>query len=81
MQNKYLFLLFLKDGKVVLLGVNHWKNTSLHLAEFRAILPNQPKEIQGAAMNVDGVRKCVEWEDLIYDDDDSVSVCNPLRNQ
>jgi len=53
----------------------------LHLAEFRAILPNQPKEIQGAAMNVDGVRKWVEWEDLIYDDDDSVSVCNPLRNQ
>ena len=46
----------------------------MHLAEFRAILPNQPKEIQGAAMNVDGVRKWVEWEDLIYDDDDFVSV-------
>jgi len=61
-------------GEVVLLGVNHGNNTSLHLAEFRANLPNQPKEIQGAAMNVDGIRKWVEWEDLIYDDDDFVKV-------
>ena len=46
----------------------------MHLAEFRANLPNQPREIQGAAMDVDGVRKWVEWEDLIYDNDDFVKV-------
>ncbi|QEE18128.1 aminoglycoside N(3)-acetyltransferase [Promethearchaeum syntrophicum] len=67
-------------GKVVLLGVNHGNNTSLHLAEFRAQLPNQPKEIQGAAMSVDGVRKWIEWEDLVYDDDDFVTVGEAFEN-
>ena len=62
------------NGKVVLLGVNHGNNTSLHLAEFRAKIPNQPKEIQGAAMIVNGKREWVEWEDLIYDDGDFVTV-------
>lgn len=50
------------DGQVLLLGVEHWNNTSLHLAEFRAEYPGKRLLPAGAAIMVDGKRQWVEYE-------------------
>jgi aminoglycoside 3-N-acetyltransferase len=55
------------DGRVLLLGVNHGVNTSLHLAEHRARIPH-PVEKQGSAMWVNGRRRWVEYDLFAYDD-------------
>lgn len=54
------------DGHVLLMGVGHGNNTSLHLAEYRAKLDNRRTERQGAAVFVDGERQWVEY-DLVID--------------
>jgi aminoglycoside 3-N-acetyltransferase len=58
------------DGHVLLLGVDHWNNTSLHLAEFRAAYPGKRTVRTGSAMLVDGVRQWVEYDTLLTDPDD-----------
>lgn len=55
------------DGWVLLLGVDHGNNTSLHLAEARAEIP-RVMEPAGAPMLVDGVRQWVTWEEMRWDD-------------
>ncbi len=50
------------DGHVLLLGVEHWNNTSLHLAEFRAKYPGKRTETTGSAMLVNGKRTWVTYE-------------------
>ena len=52
------------DAKVVLLGVGHSKNTSLHLAEYRAEWPGKRRLAQGSAITVDGRRTWVSYEEL-----------------
>jgi aminoglycoside 3-N-acetyltransferase len=58
------------DGHVLLLGVDHWNNTSLHLAEFRAHYPGKRNLRTGSAMLVDGRRQWVTYETLVTDPDD-----------
>ncbi len=58
------------DGHVLLLGVDHFNNTSLHLAEFRADYPGKRNLRTGSAMLVDGRRQWVEYETLLTDPDD-----------
>lgn len=58
------------DGWVLLLGVTHARNTSLHLCEYRATFPGRKTERQGAPVLVDGRRRWVEFEDLAWDEDD-----------
>ena len=58
------------DGFVLLLGVDHGNNTSLHLAEIRAAFPGKATMPQGAPMLVNGQRQWVEFVDLVYDADD-----------
>ena len=50
------------DGHVLLLGVDHWNNTSLHLAEFRAKYPSKRNLRTGSAMLVNGRRQWVTYE-------------------
>jgi aminoglycoside 3-N-acetyltransferase len=52
------------DGQVLLLGVGHLSNTSMHHAEYRA--DNSWKQIvkNHAPVLVNGVRKWVETEDI-----------------
>lgn len=50
------------DGYVLLLGVTHWNNTSLHLAEERADYPGKSTLLTGSAILVDGTRQWVEYE-------------------
>ncbi|MBP7961825.1 MAG: AAC(3) family N-acetyltransferase [Caldilineaceae bacterium] len=57
-------------GWVLLLGVPHANNTSLHLAEYRADFPGKANETQGAPMLVNGQRRWVEFETLAVDSDD-----------
>jgi aminoglycoside 3-N-acetyltransferase len=57
------------DGDVLLLGVGHGSNTSLHLAEYRVDTP--PRTRNGAAVSTaDGGRVWTWWEDVAVDEDD-----------
>ena len=58
------------DAKILLLGVTHANNTSLHLAEHRAVYPAKKIVTQGAAWMVAGQRRWITWDDLDYDDED-----------
>jgi aminoglycoside 3-N-acetyltransferase len=58
------------DGWVLLLGVGHDSNTSLHLAEYRANFPGKALCRQGAPLLVDGVRQWVTFEDLDFGNTD-----------
>jgi aminoglycoside 3-N-acetyltransferase len=58
------------DGWVLLLGVGHANNTSLHLAEYR-LPPEKQHIIQKAApLTIDGQRRWVAYEDLRLNCDD-----------
>jgi aminoglycoside 3-N-acetyltransferase len=61
--------LYTLDGYVLLLGVGHDNNTSLHLAEHRANFPKQYVR-QGSAVFVEGERQWVAFDDLDWDDED-----------
>ncbi|MEM7800840.1 MAG: AAC(3) family N-acetyltransferase [Chloroflexota bacterium] len=58
------------DAEVLLLGVTHWNNTSLHLAEFRASYPGKSVEQSGCAILVDGQRRWVEYQGFSTSSDD-----------
>jgi len=62
--------LYQLDGHILLLGVPHENNTSLHLAEYRATWPGKRTFQEGTAMMVDGVRQWVTFEMLDLDSDD-----------
>jgi aminoglycoside 3-N-acetyltransferase len=61
------------DGDVLLVGVGHDRNTSLHLAENRATYPKRFPP-RGAPMRIAGRRRWVEYEDLHHDDSDFARV-------
>ena len=62
-----------RDGDVLLLGVGHGVNTSLHLAENRADYP-KGTETDGSPVLVDGERAWVEYENVVEDTDDFPAV-------
>jgi aminoglycoside 3-N-acetyltransferase len=57
------------DASILLLGVGHLNNTSLHLGEGRAPA-RRPIIVEGAPMMVEGRRQWVTYEALEYDADD-----------
>lgn len=58
------------DAKVLLLGVGHGNNTSLHLAEVRSFRAGHPTIKQGAAVMIEGERRWVAYDELDTDTDD-----------
>jgi aminoglycoside 3-N-acetyltransferase len=58
------------DGQILLVGVNHENNSSIHLAEYRSNFPGKKYTNTGCAMLVNNQRKWVEWEELDVDPDD-----------
>ncbi len=58
------------DAFVLLLGVGHASNSSMHLAEDRAEWPGKKVAACGVPMMVDGSRKWVVYEALDHDSDD-----------
>ncbi|KTG08073.1 aminoglycoside N(3)-acetyltransferase [Haloferax profundi] len=69
-----------RDGKVLLLGVGHDNNTSLHLAEYRADF--EKDHVQSAAPLLrDGERVVVEYEDIEIDTEDFEAVGADFESQ
>ncbi|MNE47181.1 SPBc2 prophage-derived aminoglycoside N(3')-acetyltransferase-like protein YokD [compost metagenome] len=66
--------LYKLDGYVLLIGVGHDKNTSLHLAETRASFPSKRYENESSAMLVDGQRKWVTYRTQVVLDDDFIQL-------
>lgn len=62
--------LYHHDAGVLLLGVGHGNNTSLHLAEHRADWPSKSTSERGGPVMVDGDRQWLTWTDLDHDEDD-----------
>lgn len=62
------------DARVLLLGVGHDNNTSLHLAEYRANFPGKSLTENGAPLLVNGRREWVTFEDVQTDDSDFVAI-------
>lgn len=58
------------DGWVLLLGVGHDSNTSLHLAEYRAEYPGKKLIENGAPLLFEGQRQWVKMQDIEFDDSD-----------
>lgn len=58
------------DADVLLLGVGHDRNTSLHLAEYRASWPGKRHTTFGSPVMIDGTRHWLEVDDLDFDDSD-----------
>lgn len=64
--------LYALDGHVLLLGVDHGNNTSLHLSEARSGLPELVTD--GAPVVIDGQRQWVEVTHLDDDADDFAAI-------
>ncbi len=58
------------NGYVLLLGVGHNNNTSLHLAEYRAEYDGKRATTAHAPMLVNGEREWVSFSDIDWDDSD-----------
>lgn len=62
------------DGYVLLLGVGHDRNTSIHLAEYRATFPGKRTIPTAAPLLIDGQRQWVAFQVLDYNDEDFVQI-------
>jgi len=52
------------NGKILLLGVSHENNSSLHLAEYRSDFPGKHYRLNRSAIRIDNERKWIEWKEL-----------------
>ena len=64
------------DGHVLLIGVNHSVNTSLHLAEHRADYPGKRYVRESSAILVDGKRQWVTYQTLDLQANDFATIGN-----
>jgi len=62
--------LYEMNAKVLLMGVGHASNTSLHLGEHRSTWPSKTTYTEGVPVMVDGVRQWVNYDDLETCEDD-----------
>jgi aminoglycoside 3-N-acetyltransferase len=68
-----------KDGAVLLLGVGYDKNTSFHLAEYKAKYPSKMVVRDGFPIMRDGVRKWECFDDILYNSDDFPTIGEGLE--
>jgi aminoglycoside 3-N-acetyltransferase len=73
--------LYAMDGYILLLGVDHGNNTSLHLAENRANWSGKLFIHEGTAMMVKGVREWVSFKMMSLDTDDFNTIGNAYESQ
>jgi aminoglycoside 3-N-acetyltransferase len=62
--------LYERGAQVLLLGVTHMNDSSLHLAEFRAKGIRRPAFHAGAPVLIGGVRRWVVYDEFDYDNDE-----------
>ena len=58
------------DALVLLLGVTHSRNTSLHLAEYRTAVPTVAPKRHSAPLRINGERQWASYDDLDNESDD-----------
>jgi aminoglycoside 3-N-acetyltransferase len=58
------------DGWVLLLGVDHSVNSSLHLAEYRARYAGKTEVVSGAPLLIGGHRRWIRFRDINISSDD-----------
>ena len=64
------------DGYILLIGVNHSSNTSLHLAEYRANYPGKRSIQESSAILIDGKRQWVKYRTLDLKANDFATIGN-----
>ena len=69
-ENSPLARIYDVDGFVLLLGVGHSRNTSIHLAEYRADFPTKRVVEEGAPVSQDGSKIWTTFEDIDVDASD-----------
>lgn len=69
-ENSPLGKLYNLDGYVLLLGVNYDKNTSFHLAEYKAKYTGKRFIKDGFPVIVGGKKEWCEYDDILYHSDD-----------
>lgn len=69
------------DGYVLLIGVGYDKNTSLHLADARAVYPGKHQTTEHSAVMVNGERKWVAYETLYVDGKDFGEIGEAFERQ
>lgn len=66
--------LYAHDGWILLLGVGHGNNTSLHLAEYRAVWSGKKNEWNGASVTVGGRRQWVTFDNVFLDESEFAQI-------
>jgi aminoglycoside 3-N-acetyltransferase len=69
------------DGWILLLGVGHGNNTSLHLAEYRAEYPGKKMLSNGCSACVDGKKQWIEYPSLNLDESDFTKIGTAYEQQ
>ena len=62
------------DGKVLLIGVDYNKNTSIHLADVRAEYPGKHNSVEHSAVMENGKRVWKAYETLFVDGEDFIDI-------
>ena len=75
-----LAALYRLDAWVLLLGIGHANNTSLHLAEYRADFKAKRWHEEGAPVIENGERHWITFEDLRVDDEDFSKIGESFSN-
>ena len=66
--------LYEHDAQILLLGVSHEYDTTLHLAEHRATWPGKSTGPESGPVRRDGQREWVTYDDLVTDESDFEAV-------
>ncbi len=69
-ENSPLARIYDMNGQILLLGVSHSNNSSLHLAEYRCEYEGKRTAPTGSAIQVKNERKWVVWNELNHNSDD-----------
>jgi len=69
-ENSPLARIYDLDGQILLIGVSHSNNSSLHLAEYRCEFKGKEFVSNGSAILVKNKRKWVVWNELNHNSDD-----------
>jgi aminoglycoside 3-N-acetyltransferase len=62
--------LYALDGFILLLGTDHSRNTSLHLAEHRADYPRKRRRQESSAILAEGIRQWVTYSSPLLESND-----------
>jgi aminoglycoside 3-N-acetyltransferase len=67
------------DAWILLIGVGHNSNTSIHLAEYKAMYSTKAIIKASAPLVVDGVRKWLEFDNIHLDESDFSQIGNSME--